>query len=193
VPEPLRPYLPSFRHALINLGQVEDQELSGQARLRAFLKALKYSRRPDLRQRIDILLAEAPVLEEEDLVLILDYLDRGPVGVGDTLMREALQRLVPEQTERIMQKWTQTYFDQGKAEGLTQGWAQGRTEGWALGRTEGRAEGGAKMLVRLIEKRFGAVSPQLRRRIFSTDVATLEAWVERASDAPDLQSVFESN
>jgi Putative transposase, YhgA-like len=40
VPEPLR-YLPSFRHALINLGQVEDQELSGQARLRAFLKALK--------------------------------------------------------------------------------------------------------------------------------------------------------
>jgi hypothetical protein len=88
-------------------------------------------------------------------------------------MREALQRLVPEQTERIMQKWTQTYFDQGKA--------------------EGRTEGGAKMLVRLIEKRFGAVSPQLRQRIFSADVATLEAWVERLLDAPDLQSVFESN
>lgn len=141
--------------------------------MRAFLRALKYNRRPDLRQRIDILLAEAPVLEEADLVLILDYLDDGPVGVGDTLMREALQRLVPEQTERIMGKWTQTYFDQGKA--------------------EGRTEGGAKMLVRLIEKRFGAVSPQLRQRIFSADVATLEAWVERLLDAPDLQSVFESN
>jgi hypothetical protein len=177
VPEPLRPYLPSFRHALVNLGQIEDQELSGQTRLRAFLRALKYNRRPDLRQRIDILLAEAPVLEEADLVLILDYLDDGPVGVGDTLMREALQRLVPEQTERIMQKWTQTYFDQGKAEG----------------RTQGRTEGGAKMLVRLIEKRFGAVSPQLRQRIFSADVATLEAWVERLLDASDLQSVFESN
>jgi predicted transposase YdaD len=181
VPEPLRPYLPSFRHALVDLGQIEDQELSGQARLRAFLKALKYNRRPDLPQRIDILLAEASVLEEEDLVLILAYLDDGPVGVSDTLVREALQRLVPEQTERIMGSWTQTYFDQGKAEGLTQGWAQGRTEG------------GAKVLVRLIEKRFGAVSPQLRQRIFSADVATLEAWVERVFDAPDLQSVFESN
>lgn len=112
-------------------------------------------------------------MSEKDLVLILDYLDGGPVGVGDTLMREALQRLVPEQTERIMGKWTQTYFDQGKA--------------------EGRTEGGAKVLARLIEKRFGAVSPQLRRRIFSADVATLEAWAVRVSDAPDLRSVFESN
>jgi hypothetical protein len=62
VPQPLRPDLPSFRHALVDLGQMEDNELSGQARLRAFLKALKYSRRPDLPQRIDILLAEAPGL-----------------------------------------------------------------------------------------------------------------------------------
>jgi hypothetical protein len=116
-----------------------------------------------------------------DLVMILTYLDEGPVAVSDTLMREALQRLVPEQTERIMGRWTQTYFDQGKAEGLTQGWAQGRTEG------------GAKVLVRLIERRFGDVPPQLRQRIFSADVATLEAWVERVFDAPDLQSVFESN
>jgi hypothetical protein len=51
----------------------------------------------------------------------------------------------------------------------------------------------AKVLLRLIEKRFGGVSPQLRQRIFSADVATLEAWVERVSDASELQSVFESN
>jgi hypothetical protein len=68
--------------------------------LRATLKALKYSRRPDLLQRIDILLAEAPMLEETDLVLILTYLDKGPRAVSDTLLRETLQRLVPEQTER---------------------------------------------------------------------------------------------
>ena len=125
------------------------------------------------------------MLEEEDLVLILEYLEDGPVGVSDTLMREALQRLVPEQTERIMRSWTQTYFDQGKAEGR----AEGRTEG----RAEGRTEGLARALVRLIEKHFGVVPPQLRQRIFSADVATLEAWVERVSDATDLQSVFESN
>ena len=185
VPEPLRPYLPSFRHALVDLGQIEDPDLSGQARLRAFLKALKYKRRPDLRQRIDLLLAEAPVLVELDLVQILRYLEEGPGGVSETLTREALQRLAPEQTEQIMGTWTQTYIDQGKAEGLT----QGRTEGL----TKGRIEGGAKILISLLEKRFGSVSPLLRQRIFSADVPTLEEWVERVLDAPDLQSVFESN
>jgi Domain of unknown function (DUF4351) len=88
-------------------------------------------------------------------------------------MREALQRLVPEQTEQIMGWLTQPYFDKGRA--------------------QGRAEGEANILVRLIEKRFGVVSPQLRQRIFTADVATLEEWIERVFDAPDLQSVFESS
>lgn len=88
-----------------------------------------------------------------------------------------------------MGTWTQTYFDQGKAEGLTQGLTQGRTEGL----TKGRIEGGAKILVSLLEKRFGSVPPRLRKRIFSADVPTLEKWVERALHAQDLQSVFESS
>ena len=37
------------------------------------------------------------------------------------------------------------------------------------------------------------ISPQLRQRIFAADVATLEEWVERVLDAPDLPSVFASN
>jgi predicted transposase YdaD len=173
VPQLLRPYLPSFRHALVDLGQMEDRELSGQVRLRAFLKALKYSRRSDLPRRIDILLAEAPLLEETDLVLILKYLDKGPIALRDTLMQEALRRIVPEQTEQIMGWFSQPYFDKGKA--------------------EGRAEGEANILVRVIEKRFGDVPPQLRQRIFAADVATVEKWVDRVLDAHDLQSVFESN
>ena len=78
VPAPLRPYLPSFRHALVDLAPMEDADLSVEAKLRAFLKALKYGRRQDLPDRIDIVLAEAPVLEEKDLCVILTYLDRLP-------------------------------------------------------------------------------------------------------------------
>ena len=120
------------------------------------------------------------MLEETDLVLILTYLDKGPRAVSDKLLRESLQRLVPEKTERIMGWLTQPYFDKGKAEGHTEG------------RTEGRAEGEANMLVRLIEKRFGVVSPRLRQRIFAADVATLEEWFERTLDAPNLRAVFTS-
>jgi hypothetical protein len=53
-------------------------------------------------------------------------------------------------------------------------------------------EGEARVLVRLIEKRFGVVSPQLRERILAADLATVEKWVEGVLDAPDLQSVFGS-
>jgi predicted transposase YdaD len=60
--------------------------------------------------------------------------------------------------------------------------AQGRAEGLA----EGRMEGEAKVLVRLLEKRFGEVSAKLRERIFASDIATIEAWFDRALEACDL-------
>jgi len=42
VPLALRPYLPSFRHVLVDLAPLEGHALSAEMRLRAFLKALKY-------------------------------------------------------------------------------------------------------------------------------------------------------
>ena len=66
--------------------------------------------------------------------------------------------------------------------------AQGRAEGLA----EGRVEGEAKVLVRLLEKRFGEISAKLRERIFASDIATIEAWFDRALEACDLQSIFQS-
>ena len=70
--------------------------------------------------------------------------------------------------------------------------AQGRAEGLAEGRVEGEAKGEAKVLVRLLERRFGEVSAKLRERIFASDIATIEAWFDRALEACDLQSIFQS-
>ena len=172
VSESLRPYVPSFRHALIDLARIEDRELSSDASLRAFLKALKYSRRPDLPDRIDIVLADAPVLDERALFVILTYLDKGPINVTNKV-RESLLRLAPEREKRIMGWMTQPYYDKGLA--------------------EGEAKGEAKIFVRLLEKRFGPIPTPLRERIFGSNVGSIEAWVERAFDAPDLQSIFDPN
>lgn len=150
-------------------------------RLRAFLKALKYCRRPDLPDRIDIVLAEIPALEEKDLFVILTYLDKGPIAVNNRTMHEALERLVPERKERIVGWFTQPYYDKGKAEGKAEGFA------------EGTAKGEATIFARLLEKRFGAMPADIRQRIFAADVGCIEAWAERVFDAPDLESVFESN
>ena len=73
---------------------------------------------------------------------------------------------------------TQPYFE----DGMERGRAEGRTEG----RTEGRAES----LVRLLEKRFGTLPEPLRAQIFDADVPSLDAWLDRVFDAPDLQAVF---
>ena len=177
VPSAMTAYLPSFRHALVDLSRVDDDALSTQVRLRAFLKALKYSRRKDLALRIDVVLAEAPALTMEDRITILIYLDKSSTLLNDELIREALLRIVPHQMEQIMGCITQPFYDRGMAEG----------------KTEGKVEGEARILSRLLERRFGVVPEHLRQRIFAADVHAIESWVERAFDAPDLNSVFESN
>ena len=58
VPEPLRPYMISFRHALVDFAAIEDNALSTHIRLQAFLKALKYILRRDLAERLEVVLAE---------------------------------------------------------------------------------------------------------------------------------------
>jgi predicted transposase/invertase (TIGR01784 family) len=173
VATPLRQYLPSFRHELVDLGRIDDGALSAQVRLRAFLKALKYSLRPDLPTRLDIILAEGSSLELVDLVLILTYFDKGPAAVSDEQVRCALQRLVPDRENEIMTLFGQKHFNEGVA--------------------KGRTEGEANALARLLERRFGSVSNRDRERILSADLTSLQTWFERAIDAPDLTSVFRTN
>ena len=72
---------------------------------------------------------------------------------------------------------TRPYYEKGKAEG----------------EAEARLKGEAKVLARLLEKRFGALPGSARQRIFDADVKTIDGWVERAFDAPNLHAVFEAN
>ena len=173
--------MPSFRHALVDLAPMDDHSLSSKVRLRAFLKALKYCRRPDLPYRLLTVLADAPELDGEDLLVILTYLEQGPITISSDVMHEALRRLVPKREERIMGGFAQPYFDKGKAEGIAEGIA------------EGEVRGRAKILSRLLEKRFGALPQSIQQQIAAADVVSIEAWFDRALDAADSRSVFVSN
>lgn len=62
----------------------------------------------------------------------------------------------------------------------------------ALGYAKGFAEGHARILIWLLEKRFGEVSANLRERIFASDPATNEAWFDWALEVRELQCVFQS-
>jgi predicted transposase/invertase (TIGR01784 family) len=181
----IRPYLPSFRHALVDLAQTDDDTLSGELRLRAFLKALKYNRRPDIADHLYIIFAEAPELDDPDLSAILMYTEQSPVSFNKANLHTVLKNLIPNRKEKIMRWLTQESFDEGLATGIAKGKAEGKAEG--------RAEAAAALLLHLIRRRWGRVSVKAVREIANADAATLETWFERALDAPTLNSIFTSH
>jgi predicted transposase YdaD len=177
LPEPLRQYLPSFRHALVDLARVDDARLSQNARLWAFLAAMKYRRRPDLNEHVELVLARRRGVKDRDRWLILTYWYHCSVTPDRNVVINALSRLGPKRSEKIMGWLTQPVYEKAKAEG----------------RAEGRAEGEAKLFIRILENQFGTVPESVRRRIFSAKQSEIDSWADRVCHAPDLQSVFESN
>ena len=68
-------------------------------------------------------------------------------------------------------------------------------EQWKLnliseGRQEGRQEGEATMLLRQLERRFGALPSSVKERVQSANTAVLEEWGMRILDAESLDGVF---
>jgi hypothetical protein len=180
VPEALRRYLPSFQHALIDLAPMDHRTLSAEVRLRAFLKALKYSRRPDFADCVDIVFAELPALDDRDLFVILTYLE-GPMAANNISIADTIERVDPDRNELAGRWYGRNYYDKGKAEGHAEGFA------------EGEAKGEAKLLICLLEKLFGDVPPHVRQRIASADARSIELWAQRVLDVRDLESVFGSD
>jgi hypothetical protein len=136
---------------------------------------LKYSRRSDLNEHIELVLVEG--VEDGDRELVLTYWDQGPVRLDRNVVLEKFSRLGPMRSKKIMGWLTQPFYDKGKEEG----------------KAEGETRGEAKMLIRFLQNRFGVLPESIRQRIFAAEVSETEAWLDRACHAPDLQSVFNSN
>ncbi len=60
----------------------------------------------------------------------------------------------------------------------------------AQGEQRGKQIGEAKMLLRLIERKFGTPSEPIRARIAEADADTLLEWFDRALDARSLDEVL---
>jgi len=59
-----------------------------------------------------------------------------------------------------------------------------------VGRQEGRQEGEAAFLVRLLERRFGALPDWAKDRVATGDTVALEEWGLRVLDASSLEDVL---
>jgi hypothetical protein len=72
-----------------------------------------------------------------------------------------------------------------------EGRAEGRTEGRTEGRSEGRTEGMAAVLLRQLQRRFGALPAAVQQRLATASAAELERWSDRVLDADSLAAMFD--
>ena len=88
--------------------------------------------------------------------------------------------------ERV-KEWTMDWKQQGIEEGRRVGIEEGLKEG----REEGRKEGEAAVLLRQIERKFGAEAAEAHRtRIDQGDADTLLVWSERILTAGQVEEIF---
>ena len=78
----------------------------------------------------------------------------------------------------------------GMAQGRIAGFSEGRIEGRSEGRSEGRIEGQVEILLSLIQKRFGRVSPAVAQRIAALKPAQLKRVGLRLLDAQRIEDLF---
>ena len=71
--------------------------------------------------------------------------------------------------------------------------SRAREEDMQRGMKQGRVEGERALLERLLQRRFGLLSPEVAERLGQASVADLECWAENVVDAPTLDDVFDSS
>jgi hypothetical protein len=152
---------------------------------------MKYIGDPQLAARLPEIFGLLAVFGEQRTVLgyletLLRYLATAAITLSEADVRHALVEVLPTLEERIMPIMAETWLEQGRTEGL----AEGRTEGRAEGRTEGIQAGEKRVLLRLLERRFGKVPKAYQTRITTADADTLLLWSERVLFAQRLADVF---
>jgi hypothetical protein len=179
---PLWPWQPNLRYYLIEAGAFPEADLKAREGL------------PALWFRLETAPDAARVAEAADAVMA--WLARHP---GYPVVRAALNDylgalLAPmepgwqvpddlqEKREMLATKKAERWIEQWKQEGLQ--------AGRQAGLREGRRDGEAAMLLRLLERRFGALPDWTTDRVRVADTEALEGWGLRVLDAGSLDDVF---
>jgi len=85
-----------------------------------------------------------------------------------------------------LSEYDQLRLEKREKRGIRIGLAEGRQKG----RQEGLQAGAAKVLERLLCRRFGALSPTVQKRLAKASPEQLALWGEAILDAKTLKQVF---
>ena len=172
-------FVPRLRYLVIDESRYPPEDLERRASVAAQIFWLEQSRdRKDLgpgaRRLVDLLSGpeddplRRAVLVWFSYVLLPRHGDREPIpeALGLEEFKVMLDKRVEEWNHEILEK------------------------GRLLGLKEGRQEGEAALLLRLLERKFGRLEPQIRQRVQGADAERLLDWGERVLTAERLEDVF---
>ena len=99
--------------------------------------------------------------------------------------RELIMNLSPAYLKQ-REEWRQEGIQEGRQEGRQEGIQAGRQEG----RQAGLQEGEKKVLLRLLRRRFGEITPDLEQKIASLSIPQLEALADAQLDFSSLDDLI---
>ena len=170
VPEEAQPYVPRLRYRLIDEGSYSPEELEGRKNLAAALFGLEKSRR---RNDLDRWLGRLTgwLRRPEDAELRRAFV----VWFEAVFLNSRSRGEIPE---ALGLKEFETMLAKRVVE-----WGHELRE-------EGRQEGEARLLMRLLEMKFGPLDERTRTRVLSAEAGRLLEWGERFVYAERLADVF---
>jgi hypothetical protein len=194
---PLWRWQPRLRYHLIDIGAFSDAELEGRDGLPALWFRLENA--PDAGSVVAVAdavlewlarhpgFAAARAVFAELLGAMMAPLGPG-IRVPDDLLE--VRNMLATRAERWKRDWLVEGRQAGIEEGRQAGIEEGRQAGIQAGIREGRHEGEVALLLRLLERRFGAVPGWVADRVRAAETAQLEEWGVRILDAGSLDDVF---
>jgi hypothetical protein len=178
---PIWPWQPEMRYHIIDEGAYAPADLAARDSLTALLFRLEHCRGiGEIVPLMDALIAwfdRHPGLAtlKSAFAMLAGRLiadDNADIAMPEDLME--VKTMLATRAEEWKQQWRR----EGEAAGLLKG------------RAEGRAEGEAVLLLRLLERRFGGLPPELQARIAAAEPPALEEWGLRLLDAATIEDVF---
>ena len=162
-----------FPFKVVDVGRVENVQLSRERTLRFGLIVMKYATLVTQENCVEVTqvaLEAGKGVEGEFFWTGVGYMIRTYEPLDLPTLSRVLKRVMPEKEKDMLSIAAREWIAQGKA--------------------EGRAEGEAKALVRVLERRFGRVPARYLQAIAAAQNGQLDAWLDRAVDAPTLKAVF---
>jgi len=94
------------------------------------------------------------------------------------LLERAMRLARPQDGEELMGTIAERWLQEGRLEGIQEGMQKGMQKGEA------------NTLVRLLERRFGAVPDAVREDVATASLEQLDTWLDAVVDAESLDEVF---